>query len=61
MYRKRNQITEMMICLVDALVVVFCLTVAGKSKGVVQYYTGLAYSKLLFPEGVQWVLQTRSL
>lgn len=32
MYRKRNQITEMMICLVDALVVVFCLTVAGMMR-----------------------------
>ena len=32
MYRKRNQITEMMICLADALVVVFCLTVAGMMR-----------------------------
>ena len=32
MYRKRNQITEMMICLVDALVVVFCLTLAGMMR-----------------------------
>ena len=32
MYRKRNQITEMMICRVDALVVVFCLTVAGMMR-----------------------------
>ncbi len=73
MYRKRNQITEMMICLVDALVVVFCLTLAGmmryqtfeelagaeNSKRTVQYYTGVAYSKLLFPEGIQWILQAR--
>ena len=32
MYRKRNQITEMMICLVDALAVVFCLTLAGMMR-----------------------------
>ena len=45
MYRKRNQITEMMICLVDALVVVFCLTVAGMMR--YQTFEGLVEAENL--------------
>ena len=74
MYRKRNQLMEICICLADAVMVLVSLVIAGLLRYRVSYsdgcrrdgssdqrVIGIACGSILFSESIRWIFSKRTL